>query len=176
MNLDARVVCASHHKRMEWSMPKPRQLLLFVLDDRRFSVDLSVVVRIARMVEITPLPQAPDGVLGLINFQGQIIPVVSVRKRCGLPERSPHLHDRLIILRMPARTVALVVDEVIGVVHRGEQDVVSAQELFPDNDTVEGVVKYDDEIVLIQNSERFLHPEDERKLGEAMADIGGVKP
>jgi purine-binding chemotaxis protein CheW len=163
-------------KKMEWPMQRPRQLLVFVLDERRFSVDLSVVVRIARMVEIIPLPQAPDVVLGLINVQGQIIPVVSVRKACGLPERLPHLDDRLIILRMPARTVALVVDEVIGVVRREEQEVVSAQQLFPGVDTVEGAVKYDDDIVLIQNRERFLHREDERKLGEVMKDIGGVQP
>jgi len=157
-------------------MQKPRQLLVFVLDDRQFSVDLSVVVRIARMVEITPLPQAPDMVLGLINVQGKIIPVVSIRKSCGLPDRPPHLNDRLIILKMPARTLALLVDEVVGIVHRGEQEVVTSQQLFPGVDAVEGVVKYDDDIVLIQNMERLLHLEDEGKLGEALTDIGGVQP
>jgi len=157
-------------------MQKPRQLLVFVLDDRQFSVDLSVVVRIARMVEITPLPQAPDMVLGLINVQGKIIPVVSIRKSCGLPDRPPHLNDRLIILKMPARTLALLVDEVVGIVHRGEQEVVTAHQLFPGVDAVEGVVKYDDDIVLIQNMERLLHLEDEGKLGEALTDIGGVQP
>jgi len=157
-------------------MQRPRQLLVFVLDDRRFSVDLSVVVRIARMVEITPLPHAPDMVLGLINVQGRIIPVVSIRKSCGLPDRPPHLNDRLIILHMPARIFALLVDEVVGIVHRGEQEVVTAQQLFPGVDAVVGVVKYDDGIVLIQNMEQFLHLEDEVKLGEAMKDIGGVQP
>jgi purine-binding chemotaxis protein CheW len=157
-------------------MPRPRQLLVFVLDDRQFAVDLSVVVRVARMVEISPLPQAPDMVLGLINVQGQIIPVVSVRKPCGLPDRPPHLNDRLIILKMPARTFALLVDEVVGIVHRGEQEVVTAQQLFPGVDAVDGVVKYDDDIVLIQNMERLLHLEDEGKVGEAMEEPGGAQP
>jgi purine-binding chemotaxis protein CheW len=155
---------------------RPRQLLVFVLDDRQYCVDLRVVVRVARMVEIIPLPHAPEVVLGLINVQGQIMPVVSVRKACGLPERPTRLNDRLIILRLPARMVVLVVDEVIGVVDRIEQEVVTAQQLFPGVDSVEGVVKYNDEMVLIQNIERFLQREEERKLGEAMKDFGGAQP
>jgi purine-binding chemotaxis protein CheW len=149
-------------------MQQSRKLLVFVLDERLFSVDLSTVIRIARMVEITPLPQAPDVVLGLINVQGRVIPVVSMRNRCGLPDRSPHLNDRLIILHTPERVVALVVDEVIGVVDRDDREIVPSRQLFPGIDGVEGVVKYNDDLVLIQDMERFLHREDERKLGEAM--------
>jgi purine-binding chemotaxis protein CheW len=162
-------------KSTEWPMQGLRQLLVFVLDERRFCIDLSIVLRVARMVEITPLPRAPDVVLGLINVQGQVVPVVTVRKPCGLPDRPPQLHDRLILMRLPARVVALVVDEVIGIVHRGEQEVVTAQALFPGIESVDGVVKCDDDLVLIQNIEQFFHRNDEQELTEAIKDLGQVQ-
>jgi purine-binding chemotaxis protein CheW len=153
-------------------MQQSRKLLVFVLDERKFSVDLPMVVRVVRMVEITPLPQGPDVVLGLINVQGQIIPVVSIRKRCGLPERAPCLKDRLIILRIPERMVALIVDEVIGVLHGADHEVVASQQLFPGIDAVDGVVKHNDDIVLIQDMEQFLLARDERELSKAMQKMG----
>jgi purine-binding chemotaxis protein CheW len=39
------------------------------------------VERIVRVVEVTPLPKAPEIVLGVVNVQGQIIPVINIRKR-----------------------------------------------------------------------------------------------
>ncbi len=51
------------------------EIVSFFLDDRRFAVPLSTVMRVERIVAITPLPKAPDIVLGVINMHGQIIPV-----------------------------------------------------------------------------------------------------
>jgi purine-binding chemotaxis protein CheW len=162
-------------KSVECPMQQSRKLLVFILDERKFSVDLSTVVRVVRMVEITPLPQCPDVVLGLINVQGQIIPVVSIRKRCRLRERAPRLNDRLIVLRIPERMVALIVDEVIGVVHGGDQEVVASQQLFPGIDAIDGVVKHNEDIVLIQGMEQFLLARDERELSKAMQNMGELQ-
>jgi purine-binding chemotaxis protein CheW len=69
-------------------------LVVFTLDARRYAVPLSTVERIIRAVEITPLPQAPEIVLGVINVQGRIIPVVNTRKRFRLPECDIRLSDQ----------------------------------------------------------------------------------
>ena len=68
-------------------MGKPDQLLVFALGDQRCALYLPVVDRVVRMVEITPLPKAPDIVLGVVNVHGEVIPVINVRKRFGLPQR-----------------------------------------------------------------------------------------
>jgi len=60
------------------------ELLPFHLDDQRFAVPLPASVRVERAVAITPLPKAPDIVMGIINFHGQIIPVVNIRSRFNM--------------------------------------------------------------------------------------------
>jgi purine-binding chemotaxis protein CheW len=60
---------------------KLNQLVVLTLDEQRYALHLSAVERIVRMVEITPLPKAPQIVLGVVNVQGRIVPIVNIRKR-----------------------------------------------------------------------------------------------
>ncbi len=59
--------------------------IVFTLDEQRYALHLSAVERVICVVEITPLPKAPEIVLGIINVGGQIIPVIDMRKRFRLP-------------------------------------------------------------------------------------------
>jgi purine-binding chemotaxis protein CheW len=144
------------------------QLVVFTLDEGRYALYLSAVERILRTVEITPLPKAPEIVLGVVNVQGRIIPVVNIRKRFGLPEREMNLSDQLIIARTSRRAVALVADEVSDVTQIPEEEVVKAEKVVPGMDYVEGVVKLEDDMVLVHDLDRFLSLEEEKALDEAM--------
>ena len=77
-------------------MEQSNQYVVFTLDEQRYALHLAAVERIIPVVEITPLPKAPDLVLGIINVGGQIIPVIDTRKRFRLPERELNLSDVLI--------------------------------------------------------------------------------
>jgi len=79
------------------------QLVVFTLDDRRYGLALSAVERAVRMVDVTPLPQAPQIVLGVVNVQGRVVPVVNLRRRFRLPERDFALADQLLIARTARR-------------------------------------------------------------------------
>ncbi len=50
--------------------------------------------------------------LGIINVQGQVVPVISLRKCFGLPDREPDVNDQMVIAQASAGAVALVVDAV----------------------------------------------------------------
>ena len=146
------------------------QLVAFRLDDRRYGLPLASVDRVVRIVDITPLPNAPEVVLGLINVQGRVIAVVDVRKRFRLPQRVSTLSDSLIIARTPARAVALVADSVAGVVECSEGETVPAQAIVPGMEYVEGVVKLSDGMLLIHDLARLLSLDEERRLNEAIAN------
>jgi len=92
-----------------------QKIVLFSLDEPRYALYLSAVERVVRAVEITPLPKAPNIVLGIINFQGKIIPVIDIRQRFHLRRREINLEDQFIIARTSKRLVVLVVDSVTGV-------------------------------------------------------------
>lgn len=145
------------------------EIVVFSLDEPRYALDLSIVERVVRAVEITPLPKAPEIVLGVINVQGQVIPVVDVRKRFRMPGREMNLNDRFIISRTSGRLVALVVDDVTGVQRLGKREIVSAERDLQFAGYIKGVAKVEDDLVLIYDLDRFLSLDEEEKLDEALS-------
>jgi len=150
-------------------MLRSNQYVVFTLDEQRYALYLSTVERIIPVVEITPLPKSPDIVLGIINVEGKIIPVIDMRKRFRLSERELDLNDVLITAQTPSRTVALVADAVSGVIEGSEQDVTAAKDILPHMKYVKGVVKLKDGIILINDLESFLSLEEEKALDDAMS-------
>jgi purine-binding chemotaxis protein CheW len=148
---------------------KQNPVLVFALDEPRYAVRLSAVERVVRAVEITPLPKAPEIVLGVINAQGRILPVLDIRKRFRLPEREMKLDDRFIIARTARRVVALVVDSVIGIRDVSNRQMVSAEESLPFAEYLQGVAKTEDGLVLIYDLDQFLSLDEERTLDKALA-------
>jgi purine-binding chemotaxis protein CheW len=152
-------------------MNKSNQLFVFMLDDQRYALHLSAVVRVVRVVEITPLPKAPEIVIGVVNVQGQIVPVFNIRKRFRLPERELNLSDQLIIANTSKQPVALLVDAVSGVIELSEKEVTAFEKILPGMEYVEGVVKLEDGMILIHDLDRFLSVEEERTLKGALENI-----
>lgn len=144
------------------------QLFVFTLDGHRYALHLSVVERVFQVVEVTPLPKAPDIVLGLVNIQGRIIPVVNIRKRFQLPERDLKLSDHLIVANTPRRAVALVADSVVGILETPAGGIVASEHILPGLEYVEGLVKLEDGMLLIHNLDRFFSLDEEQSLCEAM--------
>jgi purine-binding chemotaxis protein CheW len=153
------------------------QLLSFTLGHQRYALRLSAVERAVRVVEIVPLPQAPEIVLGVINLQGRVIPVVDTRKRFGLSARRLALDDHLIIARTPSRSLALLVDRVNGAVECAATDVTAAAEILPGMGYVDGVAKLTDGTILIHDLATFLSLEEAAGLDaavDAMEEPHGV--
>jgi purine-binding chemotaxis protein CheW len=151
------------------------QLVVFALEDQRYALHLSTVERIVRAVEMTPLPKAPEIVIGVINVQGRIIPVFNIRRRFHLPEREIELSDQLIIANTARRTVALVVDTVDGVIERLSEEITPADQVLPRIEYVEGIVKLENGLVLIHDLDKFLSIDEETKLDEAVKKVKGER-
>lgn len=148
-------------------MDKQNQFVVFTLDEQRFGLELTAVERVVRRVEITPLPKAPEIVLGVVNVRGRVIPVVDIRRRFRLPERRPALSDQIIIARTAQRAVALAVDATIEVLDRPQEDIIEALRVLPGIEYVEGVLKLKDGLILIHDLNRFLSLEEEAALDRA---------
>ena len=148
-------------------------LVIFTLDESRFALKLSAVDRVVRVVEITPLPKAPDIVLGIINVQGGIIPVIDVRKRFRFPKRETQLNDQLILARTAKRTVALLADDVTGVMACPVKRIVEAEKVVSGMAFVEGIVKIDEGMILIHNLDIFLSLDEKNRLDDALRESAG---
>ena len=120
------------------------------------------------MIEITPLPTAPEIVIGVVNVHGAVIPVLNIRKRFRLPEREQDLGDQLIIAHTARRDVALVVDTVSDVVTLPSGELVAPETILPQLEHVEGVAKLEDGMVFIHDLAAFLSLEEDLALEAAI--------
>jgi purine-binding chemotaxis protein CheW len=146
------------------------QILVFTLDESRYALLLSAVDRVVRSVEITPLPKAPEVILGVINVQGEIIPVVDVRNRFHLPARELGVDDRFIIARTWRQRLILVVDSVAGLRELANKDMAAVQNALPYAPYLHGVAKVEDELILIYDLDHFLSIDEEQMLDKAFKD------
>lgn len=149
-------------------MNQVHQLVVFTLDEQRYAVPLSAVERIVLLVEITPVPHTPEVVLGVINVQGRILPVVNIRTRFRLPARELHPSDHLLIARTSKRPVALVVDAVSEVVTLSSYEVVTGEKILAHLGYVAGVVKRPDGLILIHDLDELLSLEEEQALHDTI--------
>jgi purine-binding chemotaxis protein CheW len=145
-------------------------LVVFRLAEQRYALPLPMVERIVRAAEVTPLPQAPAVVYGAIDIAGHIIPVLDVRRRLGLATRAITPSDQFLIARLAQRKVVLVIDEAQGVVQRPPGDTLAAAAIVPGLEHIEGVVRLDDGLVLIQNLEKFLSLDEAQALDRALSE------
>ena len=88
--------------------------------------------------------------------------------RFHLPAREVRLDDQMIIATTAKRTVALIVDSVDDVIEIPEEKIIAAEQILPELEYVEGVMKTEDGMVLIHDLERFLSLPEEKALDEAM--------
>lgn len=156
------------YNKLRITLESPDPFVIFSLDEQRFALPLRIVERAHRMVEITALPKAPDIVMGVVNVQGRIVPVVDIRKRFSRPAREIALTDQLIIAQASTRLVALRVDSVEGLIERSEGEIINAAEILPGTEYLKGVAKLEDGLVLINDLGTFLSLEEENSLSDAL--------
>ena len=126
--------------------------------------------RVVRAAAITPLPKAPEIVLGVLDFQGQVIPVINLRRRFRIPERALRTSDQFVIARARLVTVALAVDGVESVLEESAREVVAPNDILSGTGFLEGVTRTADGLVLIHDLATLLFPEEELLLARALQE------
>lgn len=149
-------------------MDNSLKLVIFILGEHMYALTLSSVERVIPLLEITPLPKAPEIVSGVINLQGRILPVFNLQKRFRLPETEPALADQMIVARASGRTVSFGVKKVEGVMEWPGEEIIPREKIHPEMEYVEGVIKLDNGMVFIHDLDRFLSLDEKQELDNAL--------
>lgn len=149
-------------------MGRDDHLVVFSLDNCKYALNLAAVVRVIPSVAVTPLPEAPPIILGVIKIREKIIPVADIRKRFHLAGRELGLNDQIIIAKTKNRNVALVVDSVAGVEGHDHLRTIPKEQILPSLKYVKGITQMDGGLVLIHDLDQFLSLEEEEALESAM--------
>lgn len=84
--------------------------ILFDLAGATYGVRSREVQQLEMIGAVTPVPNAPPFVDGVVSVRGQVIPVVNLRSRFGFPRQAFDLRARLLVMRRETRTVGFAVD------------------------------------------------------------------
>lgn len=133
------------------------------------ALPLDLVLEIHAAVALTPLPDAPEVVVGLVNRRGRPLPVLDLRRRLGLPSRAVQVEDRLVVLQLPDRDVALLVDAAVDVLEvpaaAVDEAVVRSTEALRSS----GVAVLPDGLLVVLDAPAFLSSCEEEALASALA-------
>lgn len=137
-----------------------RTLVTFRLACQRYALPLECVERVVRMVAITTVPEAPPEVLGLIDVQGEVIPVLDIRYRLRLARQPPRVDDRLVIVRVARRAIAFAVDEACTVLTVPANLVESPPPAVESAKPLSAVIRRADGLLLVLDETRLLLPDE----------------
>lgn len=90
--------------------------MVFQVDGRSYALPLEQVVEVLRMVAVTPLPEAPPWIAGVVNLRGTLIPMIDLRPRLGLPRTQIDPSQVFVVATARGRTAGVVADGVEDVV------------------------------------------------------------
>ena len=155
-----------------------KQLVVFRIGGGDFAVDILATREVVPLREVTPVPETPDYVEGVMNLRGSLIPVLDLRKRMRAPDQAaeePGLTDerRIIISNFAGRLVGVIVDSASEVIR------ISAEKIEPPPDLiyeigaayVSGVVALEERVVTLIDLQKALSDEVLCELTDLMAAV-----
>lgn len=147
-------------------------VLVLRLDRHRLALPAEAVVQIIPMVTITPVPQLPTAVAGVINVHGSVVPVVNLGYHLGLASCTCELYTPIILVTLGEHTVGLIVDEVLDVVGLAAGLALPADKMLPEGlreaPVVQGLADVGDGLVVILDPCHLFEPDQAQLLAEAV--------
>ncbi len=101
-----------------------KQYIVVMIGNEQYGIDIRYVDNIVRMQQITRVPKVQSYFKGIISLRGEIVPVMSIRRKMDLPDDEYTNASRIIILKLEEKgAIGVIVDEVKEVVNLSEDQI-----------------------------------------------------
>jgi purine-binding chemotaxis protein CheW len=144
------------------------KLVTFRLGDDHFAADVHTVERVLRYASPTSVPDMPNYIEGVMDYQGRIVPVVNLRLRFELPSLEARAETRILVLNVSGEWIGVVVDSVIEVAPFDPDAVAPPPKLFRGlaREYLKGIVRRGDRLVIYLDVEQLLSSAERIALAE----------
>lgn len=139
------------------------KFLTFVLDNEHYGVEVIKIREIIRMQKITPVPQMPSHVKGVINLRGKIIPVMDLRLRFNLTAKESDDNTCIVVVNLTrddgvSALTGLVVDSVEEVLNINTSEIENAPDVGSQtaSDSILGLAKTKNTVITLLAIERVV--------------------
>jgi purine-binding chemotaxis protein CheW len=149
-----------------------KNLVGFVVGDVHYAVDIGKVREIVNPLPLTVLPHTPPEVAGVADHRGDVVPVLDLRVRFNLEQRTAERGTKWILITLGARVVGLVVDSVTEVFGAGADEIRPTPEVGGKSDVrgISGVARHEGRLTFVLDTARFL------EIVEALSATGAISP
>lgn len=130
-----------------------KKYIVFGIDNENYGIDISCVNSIIQMPQITYVPRSPRHYSGIINLRGEIVPIISLRRRMNLDDDLYTNDSRIIITDIEKdKQVGLIVDDVKEVMSIADDEIREPSPFLKKDDSlICGVGNKDEELISIFN-------------------------
>ena len=134
------------------------QFLTFLLDEQEYGLELFKIQEIRGYAPVTPIPNVPAHVRGVMNLRGTVLPVVDLRMKFRLPPIEYNKFTVIVIATVADKTVGLLVDAVSDVLMVGHDAIREAPDFGTAVDTrfINGVFQSREHLTVALNLEELL--------------------
>ena len=130
------------------------QMVTFFLNGEEYGLDVMKVREIICLPEITKTVNSPHYVAGMIDLRGNIVPVISLRKRLCLPD-APNEDDSLVaVMDFSGSLVGYIVDDISEVI-RVKRDDIKPPVVNSDQSWISGILHLGEKLVIVMNLEQL---------------------
>jgi len=145
------------------------QLVVFELDKEEYATEITEAREILRATEVTPIPNSPDFIEGIINVRGKIVVVLDLEKRFNLVREHPEKRLHIIIYEVGENTYGAIVDEVTEVLRIPKDAIEPAPAIISEKikaDYVKGVGVLENRLLLLLDFKKVFEEKELAQLGE----------
>lgn len=143
-------------------------VLTFMLGASEFGVEIHEVQEIRGTENVTPVPNAPAFVEGVMELRGKVIPVIDLRRRFSVTADSAKNY-RVLLVRVSGFLVGMLVDKIGGVLRLEPSQMQDVPEIVAtqlNKEFMRGIVKVGERVIFILNLGNILHLEEAARLHE----------
>ena len=135
-----------------------RQFLTFALGQEEYGVEILKIQEIKGFSAITPLPNAPAYVKGVLNLRGTIVPILDLRAKFGLPEAAVTAFTVIVVVQVQGQTMGFLVDAVSDVLTVAGAQIQPAPDCHGQLDTscLTGLAQAGDRLVILLDIDKVL--------------------
>lgn len=134
--------------------------LIFRLHNSIYTIPAERVKEIFLLPELIPIVDAPPDIVGLLNFHGQVIPIMHLDLRFGRSLEQCHLSDSIIVIESAGLEIGIIVHQVETVIDIDSQyiqtDLSYGREQGLNDVFVDGVINLDDETIILLNVDNLI--------------------
>jgi purine-binding chemotaxis protein CheW len=153
-------------------MDADQQFVIFELATGYYALDITSVQEIIRLPTLTQVPQALPYIVGITNLRSAIVPVLDLRRRCGLPATEPTAATRVVVVQQGSHNLGLIVDSVDAVTNipaDAVEPVTAIVQNAREHQLLLGVARLEDRLVLLLDLAKVVAQDDQDALATLAA-------